>query len=152
MNTAGHNDKRYDDIIHLPHHVSNVHPPMAISVRAAQFLPFAALSGFEGAIRETGRLTEQRVELEEDARALLDEKLMEIQADLARHPKGAQQVKITFFVPDERKEGGTYITVTGGLKRVDTDAGTLVMQDGRRIAAEDILDISFCHGRQASEA
>ena len=138
MNTAGHNDKRYDDIIHLPHHVSNVHPPMAISVRAAQFLPFAALSGFEGAIRETGRLTEQRVELEE--------------ADLARHPKGARQVKITFFVPDERKEGGTYITVTGGLKRVDTDAGTLVMQDGRRIAAEDILDISFCHGRQASEA
>lgn len=141
MNRINFNDRRYDDIIHLPHHVSTTHPPMPVSTRAAQFLPFAALSGFEGAIEETGRYTEQKAELDEDARGALDEKLLEIQAHLDAHPGEALSVSVTFFVPDESKAGGEYITVTENLKKIDGYGHALLMQGGRRIPMADILDI-----------
>ena len=92
----------YDDIIHLPHHVSRIHPQMSMEDRAAQFSPFAALTGYDAAIVETARLTAQRVELDEYERQALNKKLQFISEHLNEHPK----VSITCFVPDARKEGG----------------------------------------------
>lgn len=128
----------YDDIISLPHPVSGSHPPMPVAERAAQFSPFAALTGFEDAIRETGRLTDSKVELDEDARELLDEKikrLRRLQAESGEMPWAA----VTYFRPDEKKDGGAYVTVTGRVKRVDEYERVLVLQDGKRISLGDIV-------------
>ena len=99
---------KYDDIIHLPHHVSATRPRMPMLDRAAQFSPFVALTGYEAAVRETARLTDQRVELDESAKAELDRKLR-----LLLSLPGQPEASITYFRPDERKEGGAYETVTG---------------------------------------
>jgi len=128
---------RYNDIIHLPHHVSHVHAPMPVAERAAQFSPFAALTGFEDAIRETGRLTDTRVELDEDARSLLDEKLQSLQRRDGEPPK----IAVTYFRPDGKKDGGAYITVTGQIKRADRYEHVLVLKDGKRIPMGEILEI-----------
>lgn len=125
----------YDDILYLPHPVSRVHPQMDRLSRAAQFSPFAALSGYEDAIRETGRLTEERVVLCEDEKELLDEKLRQIRAQIAQRPK----VTITYFVPDARKEGGTCRSVTGTVRRIDGIGQRVVLQDGREIPMDDIV-------------
>lgn len=117
---------RYEDIIGLPHHVSRTHPHMAPLDRAAQFSPFAALTGHEAAIAETARLTEKRVELDEDRKIVLDEKLQILRAHLAEQP----EVAITYFKPDEKKEGGAYLTIQGSIKKIDEYAGCLVMEDG----------------------
>ena len=128
---------RYDDIINLPHHVSAVHAPMPVSVRAAQFSPFAALTGFEETIREPGRLTDSRMELDEDAKNLLDEKLERLKVWDGELPEAA----ITYFQPDGKKDGGAYITVTGTIKKIDTYNRMLVFEDGERIAIEEIVEI-----------
>ena len=126
-----------DDIIHLPHHVSKIHPQMSMEDRAAQFSPFAALTGYDAAIAETARLTDQRVELDEYERQALNEKLQFISEHLNEHPK----VSITCFVPDARKEGGQYRTVTARLQRVDAYARLLVLTDGTRIPLDDVADL-----------
>lgn len=128
---------RYDDIIDLPHHVSATRPHMELSDRAAQFSPFAALTGYESAVREAARLTDQRVELDENAREALDKKLAVLEGQLAERPG----VTVTYFVPDERKEGGSYVTVSGRVKRIRGDEGTLVFEDGRRVGVGDIVDM-----------
>lgn len=128
---------RYDDIIHLPHHVSAVHAPMPMTERAAQFSPFAALTGFEAAIRETGRLTDSRMDLDEDARIFLDEKLQALQ----RQEGEPKEVAVTYFQPDEKKEGGAYVTVRGQIKRVDACERMLVFKGGERIAIGEIVGI-----------
>lgn len=128
---------RYDDMIGLPHHVSPSRPPMPVSERAAQFSPFAALTGFGEAIRETERLTAAKVRLEEDARNALDEKLQVVQEHIADQP----QVSVTYFQPDARKDGGAYVTATGQIKKIDTYGRMLVMQDGTRIPADEILEM-----------
>lgn len=125
----------YDDIINLPHHVSESHPPMSYHDRAAQFSPFAALSGFEGAVKETARLTEQKLELDEGEKMLLDEKLQLIRLMLPERPF----ITVTWFVPDERKKGGSYQTVSGRVKKLDWVQGYLVFEDGKRVKTEDIL-------------
>ena len=102
---------RYDDILELPHHVSAVHPPMPLSARAAQFAPFAALTGYGAAVRETERLTDRRVDLDEGERAELEARLQRLLD--ADSPKPA--VTLTWFVPDGRKAGGRYVTRTGAL-------------------------------------
>ena len=127
----------YDDIIGLPHHVSAVHPHMSRIDRAAQFAPFSALSGFGAAIRETGRVTEEEAELSEDARDLLDEELRMIQEQAA----GCPDVVITYFKPDERKEGGAYTTVSGRIKKIDTCGRILVMEDGTKIPFDAVAGI-----------
>lgn len=129
--------KRYSDIIHMPHHVSVKHPQMAISDRAAQFSPFAALTGYDAAILETARLTDRKQELDEDQRTILNEKILLLQENLNRRP----EVTITYFLPDEKKEGGEYISVTGTVKKIDSFERVLVMVDGSRIPIEDILEI-----------
>ena len=108
-------NQQYNDIIDLPHHISTTRPRMSMLDRAAQFSPFAALTGYDAAIKETGRLTGQRIELTEECRAVLDRKQQVLLENLAEHP----EVSVTYFVPDERKSGGAYVTVAGRVKKVD---------------------------------
>lgn len=131
-------EHRYDDIIDLPHHVSRKHPPMPLFDRAAQFAPFAALNGHEAAIKETARLTEAEIELDEDSKELLDIRLRQLQEHLAEHP----EVSVTYFRPDEKKAGGVYETVTGKVKKVDEYVGELVFTDGRRIGLGTIIELT----------
>ena len=127
----------YEDIIGLPHHVSRSHAHMAPLDRAAQFSPFAALTGHEAAIAETARLTEERVELDEDRKTVLDEKLQILRAHLTERPK----IAITYFKPDEKKEGGAYLTARGSIKKIDEYAGCLVMEDETILPIADLFAI-----------
>ena len=124
----------YDDIIDLPRPKSK-HEPMPMSDRAAQFSPFAALTGYGDAIDETARLTDHRTELSEEERAELDYK----QQYLAT--LDAPTVTVTYFVPDERKSGGAYVTHTGVLKRVDEVESMVVFKDGLRVPLDEVMDI-----------
>ena len=124
----------YDDIIDLPRPKSK-HEPMPMSDRAAQFSPFAALTGYADAIDETARLTDARIELSEEERAELDYK----QQYLAT--LDAPTVTVTYFVPDERKSGGAYVTHTGVLKRVDEVERMVVFKDGLRVPLDEVMDI-----------
>ncbi len=128
---------RYDDIIDLPHHVSLSRPHMERSDRAAQFSPFAALTGYESAVKETARLTDQRVELDENEREALDKKLAVLAARLGEQP----EITVTYFVADERKEGGSYVTARGRVKKIQSYEGMLIFEDGERILVEDIVDM-----------
>ena len=134
---------QYDDIINLPHHVSATHPQMSLSDRAAQFSPFAALTGHDAAIRETQRPTEEWVELEEDRKELLDEKLQMIRESLAGEMRGLglQEVLFTYFQPDEKKSGGAYITISGKVKKIDEYSRQVILEDGTALAMEYIADI-----------
>jgi len=127
----------YDDIINLPHHVSSDHAHMSIPDRAAQFSPFAALTGYDGAIKETARLTDQRIELDESAKTMLDEKLRMLQEQLSKK----QEIELVFFKQDTLKAGGSYITIRGIVKQISRYESAIIMQDGMRIPIEDIVDI-----------
>lgn len=129
--------RKYDDILHLPHPTSKKHPRMPISDRAAIFSPFAALTGHAAAIQETARLTDQKIELDEDTKAELDRR----QAILLEHIAEQPEVTITWFCPDEKKSGGAYVVTVGRLKRVDETAGTLRLADGMMIALDEIVDL-----------
>lgn len=129
--------ENYEDIIHLSRPVSTKRLPMSRYDRAAQFSPFAALTGYDGVIEETARLTDRQVELDEGGKAELDEKLREIQANIADIP----QVTVTYFREDGRKDGGAYITVTGKVKKIDQYTGTLVFLDGSGIDISQIYRI-----------
>ena len=128
---------KYDDILHLPHPASAKHPRMPVSERAAMFSPFTALSGHAGAIAETARLTDQRMELDEDTRAELDRR----QAVLLEHIAEQPEVTVTWFQPDERKDGGSYVTVTGRLKRIDPVERVMTLRDGTSIPLEDVAEL-----------
>lgn len=127
----------YDDIINLPHHVSKVHPRMSMYQRAAQFAPFAALTGHDAAIRETARLTNCQIELGDENNEILNRRL----AILREHLKETPEVAVTFFQPDGRKAGGSYETCTGFIKDIDDYEQKLVMTDGNKIALPSVLDI-----------
>ena len=127
----------YDDIINLPHHVSKIRPQMSMLDRAAQFSPFAALTGYDAAIKETGRLTDEKIELDEDTKAALDMK----QAYLTEMVDDQPKISVTYFLPDSRKSGGAYVTVTGNLKRFDEYERLLILTDGRKIPMDEIADI-----------
>lgn len=128
---------KYDDIINLPHSVSATRPQMSLANRAAQFSPFAALTGFEAAIAETGRLTDGRIELAEGTIAALDRKL----GILADAVDTKPEIAITYFLQDDRKEGGAYVTATGTVKKIDGFERAIVLTDGKKIAIVDILEI-----------
>lgn len=129
----------YDDIIHLPHHRSTRRSHMSLHDRAAQFSPFAALTGFESAIEETGRLTDSRIEPEEFGCSILDRKL----AMLLQHLKEQPEAVITYFCPDERKAGGSYKEAAGRVHKVDLYRQTLTLADGQDIPIGDISDIAL---------
>ncbi|MCD7956088.1 MAG: YolD-like family protein [Lachnospiraceae bacterium] len=127
----------YSDIIHLPHHVSADRPHMSMLDRAAQFSPFAALTGYDAAVKETARLTDRRMELNEEEQEKISERLTLLKTHLGDSPV----VEITWFVQDERKTGGEYNTVTGVVKKLDEFHRILVMTDGRRIPVEEIVEL-----------
>lgn len=125
----------YDDIIGLPHHTSTSRQRMPRSARAAQFSPFAALSGYEEAIEETARFTEERPHLSEDGRAMLDSRLSSIS-------QSGNPACITFFAKDMRKEGGTYQTIRDTILRIDSEKRLILLSSGREIAFDDIMEIT----------
>lgn len=128
----------YDDIIHLQRPLSKKHLPMPMAKRAAQFLPFAALTGFEGEIAEAARLTEEARSLGEDALVALDEQLSLLRQRMGEQPA----VSVVRFVPDERKAGGRYETVTGRLRRLDEANRVLILTDGLRIDLDTIAELT----------
>ena len=129
--------EKYNTIMNLQHHVSKTRPQMPMSDRAAQFAPFAALTGYDAAIKETGRLTDERIELDEEALTTLDMKYQLLMDALDDAPV----VTITYFQPDERKAGGKYITATGAVKKVDDFERRITTQDGSKIPMDDVLSI-----------
>ena len=128
----------YDDIINHPHHVSRNHPPMPMYDRAAQFSPFAALVGHEDAIGETARLTEQRIEPDEQAAAELNRRLSLLKSRLAELP----EVTIGYFVPDCRKRGGAYATVSGKVVKISPSERTITLSGGETIAIADVTAVN----------
>ena len=129
--------RNYEDIIGLEHPVSQNHPPMDRLDRAVQFSPFAALTGYEEALKETERLTDIKRELGEDEARILDEKLRIIDERIGEGP----EVSVTYFEPDERKTGGRYITVKDVIKRIDHQRMELVLEKGTRILAREITGL-----------
>lgn len=127
----------YEDIINLPHHRSSKHPHMPRQNRAAQFSPFAALTGHDAAVREVARITDKRIELDKYLKADLNERLSFLQNCL----KDRLEVSIVYFQEDNLKDGGTYITATGKLKKIDEYKESLVIEDGREILIKDIVKI-----------
>jgi len=130
-------NNQYDDIINLPHHVSSTRPQMSMADRAAQFSPFAALTGHDAAIKEKARLTIARIDMDEDALIALNMKFQLLVDSLDDEP----EISITYFKPDERKDGGAYLEATGVLKKLDEYERMIVLTDGRKIKMDDILDI-----------
>ena len=129
----------YSDIINLPHHVSRNHPQMPMEARAAQFAPFAALTGYDTVIHETARQTDKQVELEEYDNERLNRIFSELMDSLEEHPV----VTVSYFKPDEHKAGGAYVTVTGQLKKIDTYEQLMVMENGTAIPIGNIMDLQF---------
>ena len=129
----------YDDIMDLPHPTSEKHPRMPMANRAAQFSPFAALTGYESAVKEAARLTETKAELTEEERSILDAKLQLLADRLPSQPS----VAFIYFQPDGKKEGGAYLTASGVVKKIDSYAGEIVLMDGRRITIQDVMDVQF---------
>jgi hypothetical protein len=127
----------YDDMLHLPHHVSEKHPQMSVHDRAAQFSPFAALTGYEVAVQETARLTDRRIELDEGEKAAIDQRLTLVQERLPV----PTEVTITYFLPDKKKAGGAYVSVSGTVKKIDDYERTVVLRDGTSVQIDDILQV-----------
>lgn len=130
---------RYDDMLRLPHPVSDKHPHMSGLDRAAQFAPFAALTGFGAAITESARLTSEKAELDEYEKAVLNDKLCVLVQNLEEAPTAI----ITYFQPDQEKTGGIYVTAAGVVKKIDPYTHTVVLMDGKTIPVEDIVDINM---------
>lgn len=128
---------KYDDIINLPHHVSSTRPQMPLRDRAAQFSAFAALTGYEEAVRETARQTDGRICLADNEIEIQEGHLQWIAEHLAEQP----EVEITYFRPDERKAGGAYVRAVGRVRQLDRIAHVVAMQDGQKIPISDIIDI-----------
>ena len=128
----------YADIIDLPHHVSRNHPQMSMHDRAAQFAPFAALTGYEAEVGETARLTAMKRELDAQEAEELNRQLAAIIEHLSERPK----VTVEYFVPDERKSGGAYVTVTGRVRHVSLPEKILVMEDGTVVDLENVASMS----------
>ena len=130
-------DDNYDDMLDMPHHVSKVHPQMTMQQRAAQFSPFAALSGHGEAVQEAQRLTDDKLDLDERQKIELDEKLQILLQHLKEQPK----LHIVYFIPDDKKAGGEYVSKEGKIRKFDPYEKTLIMADGTRIAIDQISEL-----------
>lgn len=130
--------QHYSDILNHPHHRSLRHPHMSRRNRAAQFAPFAALTGYDAQVAEGARLTDERLELTEDEQALLDERMQLLNVLLPERP----EVTVTYFVPDKRKDGGAYETFTGHVRRIDEFEGLMIFTEGTRIPLWEICFIA----------
>ena len=127
----------YDDIINLPHHVSSTRPQMSMIDRAAQFSPFAALTGYDAAIKETGRLTDEKIELDEEALSNLNMKFQ----ILFEKPDEQPDIAITYFKPDETKSGGAYLTTTDKIKKIDEYERIITTANGTKIPMDDVISL-----------
>ena len=127
----------YDDIINLPHHVSSTRPQMSMIDRAAQFSPFAALTGYDAAIKETGRLTDEKIELDEEALSNLNMKFQILFEKLDEQP----DIAITYFKPDETKSGGAYLTTTDKIKKIDEYERIITTANGTKIPMDDVINL-----------
>lgn len=130
---------KYKDIINLPHHVSKTRKPMSLYNRAAQFAPFAALTGYDDAIKETARLTEERIELSDELKNMLNQKIKLIIENIKLQP----EVAITYYVPDNKKSGGVYKTISGNVKRIDEVEKCIIFTNKLKIFFSDIISISY---------
>ena len=126
-----------DDIINLSHHVSNKHPQMTLEARAAQFAPIAALTGYEDAIYEIARLTNERIELDEESKSILDNKIQIIKEQISTRPT----ISFTYFIPDLKKDGGKYVTVTGIVRKIDEYRQIIILEDKTEIPINEIISI-----------
>lgn len=137
------NPHRYDDMLHLPHHQSASRPHMSNHDRAAQFSPFAALTGYDDQVKETARLTDEKIELDENEKNALDEKLQMI----LEHLREKNVVTFTYFLPDSRKDGGAYLTASGIVKTIDPYSRSVILyapngiSGGKEIRIDDITAI-----------
>lgn len=129
--------RKYDDIINLPHYICKKHSQMSLEARSAQFAPFSALTGYEDEIKETARLTKEKIEINEELKAILDIKLKKIQEQISKKPK----VKFIYFVPDLKKDGGSYETVVGKVKRIDIYRQVIVLEEKIEIPIGEIIEI-----------
>lgn len=132
---------KYDDIINLPHFVSKKYPQMSMRDRAAQFSPFAALTGYDAAIKETARLTDRRVDLNDDMLQKLDEKMWVIRKRLSSVQKC--RVVISYFERDLKKEGGKYLDIYGEVNKIDEYRNIIVFMNGERIPISDVINIEI---------
>lgn len=130
---------KYDDIINLPHHVSKKYPQMSIEARSAQFAPYAALTGYSDVIKETGRITNEKIELDEEIKKIIDIKLHKIKETIKKTP----YVFIQYFVEDKRKQGGEYVSIQGNVKKIDEYSQKIVFEEGTEVAIDDILEIEI---------
>ena len=127
----------YDDIINLKRPISK-HPKMSLYQRSARFAPFAALTGYEGQVKETARLTDRRIELDEEMKLILDLKIQVIKEMLSDNP----EVEITYFIPDTRKDGGKYETIINNVKKIDSYNEHIIMQNNLKIEIKEIININ----------
>ena len=128
---------KYEDIISLPHHISKKHKQMSMQERAAQFAPFSALTGLENAVKETARFTEKKKEIDEELKVILDNKLKIIQKQILNRP----QITFTYYIPDNKKEGGKYVEVTGNVYKIDIYNEEVLLENGIIIPINEIIDI-----------
>lgn len=129
----------YDDIINLPHHISSKHPQMKIIDRAAQFAPFAALTGHKESINEASRITDLKKELDENQKEILNNKLNYIVLNLDK----SHEIKITYFQSDSKKGGGKYVTVVTSVKKIDEYNRVLVLNNGMKINIDDLYQLEW---------
>ena len=130
---------KYDDILNMPHHVSSTRPHMSMHDRAAQFSPFAALVGYDDAVKETSRLTNEKLELTVDKITDLNQKI----AFLIENADERPEITIEYFIPDEKKTGGKYVTLSGNFRRIDEYNHNMVFTSGEEIPLNDIFDIEI---------
>ena len=128
---------QYEDIIHLPHHISSKRPHMPMSDRAAQFSPFAALTGYGDAIHETARITDEKIALSEEESETLNRKQQYLLKRISEHPA----LTITYFAPDAKKTGGAYVTKSGNLKKLNALDRWMQFTDESKIPLDDIAEI-----------
>ncbi len=131
------NTSRYDDLLFLPHPTSRKHPRMSMQERAAQFAPFAALTGYDDAVKETARLTQEKIELSDGDKELLNRRLCMVRDCIAMQP----ELTVTYFVPDSRKSGGAYRTVCSTAKKVDPNEKKLILEGEIAVPFEEIIEL-----------
>ena len=138
----------YDDIINLPHHVSNYYPKMSLYDRSAQFAPFAALSGYGDAILETERLTDKRIIIDDDLKEIINKRLLEIKSIINDQPF----VSVTYFVKDKKKEGGCYKKVNYHVKKINIDNGYIMLTNKLKIPILDIINIKMLDSKKGIDS
>lgn len=127
----------YEDIINLPHHISKKYPRMSLEARSAQFAPYAALTGYDEVLAETARITNRRIEIDENLKTIIDSKLQIIRENIKNKPL----ISVVYFVPDLKKNGGKYVTVNGNVKKIDEYRNVVVLEDNMEIEVKEIIQL-----------